>query len=84
MVILHGGNKKKIIKKIIYLFIIFNFFFFFFSMTVSMADTKDLFVERFFGNGSYEHGGKSIQPKIIKEIINVKNKDSIVENVVEV
>ena len=54
------------------------------SITVSMADTKDLFVEKFFANGTYEHEGQAVQPIIRQEVIAVKGKAPHVEEVIEV
>lgn len=55
-----------------------------FSITVSMADTKDLFVEKFFANGTYEHQGQALQPITRNEVIAVKGKTPHVEEVIEV
>jgi acyl-homoserine lactone acylase PvdQ len=49
-----------------------------------MADTKDLFVEKFFANGTYEHEGQAVQPIIRQEVIAVKGKAPHVEEVIEV
>jgi penicillin amidase len=53
------------------------------GITVSMADTKDLFVEKFFANGTYEHEGQAVQPIIRQEVIAVKGKAPHVEEVIE-
>ena len=49
-----------------------------------MADTKDLFVEKFFANGSYEHQGQAMRPIIRQEVIAVKGKSPHIEEVIEV
>ncbi len=54
------------------------------GITVSMVDTKDNFIEKFFHNGTYEYLGKAMSPRIREEVIQIKGQAPHVEKVIEV